>query len=85
MVKVTLSISSQLMNIVLVEEGVSTSSSTNTTAQRFGKNSEKVAGPIIWPDLVVTVTTVPVGHEENKKQAKPLQFAILNPPNSNFK
>ncbi|EEM40869.1 hypothetical protein bthur0014_31690 [Bacillus thuringiensis IBL 4222] len=47
MVKVTLSISSQLMNVVLVDEGVITSSSSNTTAHIFGKNSEKVAGPII--------------------------------------
>ncbi|OSX95380.1 hypothetical protein BTJ44_00984 [Bacillus mycoides] len=81
MVKVTLSISSQLMNMVLVEEGVITSSSTNTTAQIVGKNNEKVAGPIICPDLVAIVTTVPVGHEENKKQAKPLHSAILSPPN----
>lgn len=84
MVNVTLSISSQLMNTVLVEEGVITSSSTNTTAHIFGKNSEKVAGPIIWPDLVVTVTIVPVGHEENRKQAKPVQSATLNPPNFKF-
>lgn len=66
MVKVTFSISSQLMNIVLVEEGVITSSSTNTTAQVFAMNCEKVAGPIIWLNLVVIVTTVPFGHEEKR-------------------
>nr|WP_194841796.1 hypothetical protein [Bacillus thuringiensis] len=66
--------------MTLVDAGVITSSSFNMTKHSVGKKLERVAGPIICPDLVVIVTTVPIGQLESKKQATPVQDAIFAPP-----
>lgn len=55
----TLSISLQLILVILVVGGVTEFSSSNVTIQVLGLKFVKIAGPIIFPDLPVTVTTSP--------------------------
>lgn len=87
MIKVTLSMSLQLILVILMVGGETEISSSNVTIQLLGLKSVKVAGPIIFPDFPVTVMISPgakflkivhVAHEQRNKWNKSKLIPPLN-------